>query len=63
MSSYWVLWHGGSWMLTWHAPWCRDADCVLGEPRGWRGLLQFRREPGYLRGLGFELSYPDREGA
>jgi hypothetical protein len=50
-----ILWHGGSWLLTWHAPWCRDADCVL--DRGWRGLLRFAAEPGYARGLGFELSW------
>lgn len=49
-----VLWRGDSWLLTWHAPWCR----VCEHPgSGWR----FERAPGYLAGLGFELSYPTRE--
>lgn len=53
-----ILWHGGQWLLTWHAPWCRDADCVLGEYRGWRGLFRFWWDPGNVGALGFELSYP-----
>lgn len=55
-----VIWHGGSWLLTWHAPWCRDLECPLGEPRGLRGLMRFDRAPGYVRALGFEFSCPDR---
>jgi hypothetical protein len=45
-----VLWHGGSWMLTWHAPWCRSCDV----PSAGRS---FRWERGYVAGLGFELSH------
>ena len=51
-----VLWHGGDWLLTWHAPWCRDDDCAL-QPSGWRSLAVFSAERGYLRGLGLELSW------
>ena len=48
---YLVLWHGGSWMLTWHAPWCRSCEH---PSSGWR----FVRNDGYLAGFGLELSYP-----
>ncbi len=49
-----ILWHSGARMLTWHAPWCRDQDCAAGR---WRDLFVFDVGPGYLRCLGFELSY------
>lgn len=51
---HFTLWHCGNWLLTWHAPWCRRCE----HPTAGRG---FKRLPGYIAGLGFELSYPTRQ--